>query len=791
MDHMHWMPHTVGWIAVLILMGLALPTTAQPADAVLEGRVVDAQTGASILGVNVAVESAEATTGTSTDADGRYRLTGLPPGSYQLEASAIGYDAYRAPVRVARGETVTLDVELERRAYRLDEVVVSATRREEELATIPSSVSVLGPETVEQQTALTSDLGDVLAQTVPGLGPSTHSLSNYGQTLRGRNLFVLIDGVPQTVPLRNGLRDLRTINPSAIGRVEVVRGASALYGYGGGGGVINIIPERPQSTRMTFRTEVGTRFSPANAGDSFSGRLAQQVSGQRGGIDYLVSGAYERWGYFFDGEGDRIPQDPHNQGGLAGANEFNVRAHVGTQLDAQQRIDASFNVYDFKQDLAFVTEAGTPGETKARATSSDTIPGENPGTTNWVASLNYTHGDVAGSRLSAKAYRQDYSTRFGFATFYPDGGGQSVLNSEKLGFRFDVSTPLALTSGSTLLWGVDALRDETSQPLEDDRTYVPAITQLSAAPFAQAKLPFGERVVLRGGARYETFRLSVDDFTTLFPAIDTDGDGTADARNDVDGGTLTYDHLVVNVGGVVTLVDGVDLFGGFSQGFSVADVGRALRGTQAESVEALRPEAQTVNNYEMGLRGGTAVLNGSVAGFINTSDLGSTFGDFPELDIIRSPERIRGIEADINAQPTQALHFGGTLTVQEGKRDADDDGEYETYLPGSRIPPTKVTGYVAYTPGPNWQNRIQVLHSGVRDRFDGDAEAAFGQGDIAPYTVVDLSTAYAVGPGTVKLGIENLFDTFYFPTISQWYNLGYGYTAAPGRQVSLSYTVTW
>jgi iron complex outermembrane receptor protein len=180
-----------------------------------------------------------------------------------------------------------------------------------------------------------------------------------------------------------------------------------------------------------------------------------------------------------------------------------------------------------------------------------------------------------------------------------------------------------------------------------------------------------------------------------------------------------------------------------------------------------------------------------VVGFINTSDLGSTFGDFPTLDIIRSPERIRGIEADLNAQPVQQLRVGGTLTLQEGKRDADDDGDYETYLPGSRIAPTKVTGYVAYTPTPDWQTRLQVLHSGSRDRFDGEAEAAFGQGDVEPYTVFDLTTSYEIGPGTVKLGIENLFDTFYFPNISQWYNLGFGYTAAPGRQVSLSYAVTW
>lgn len=717
--------------------------------------------------------------GTTTNPEGFFEFPAVEAGTYRLEASSVGYRTERATVRVATDASVTVDFALERRAYKLNEVVVSATRREEELATVPSSVSVLGPATLDPQMTLTSDLGDMLAQAVPGLGSNTHSLSNYGQTLRGRNLFVLVDGIPQTVPLRNALRDLRTVSASAIGRVEVVRGASALYGYGGGGGVINLIPKQPQSIEPTFQTEVGTRVNPAQMDDSFSGRIAQQVAGRYGAFDYLVSGAYESWGHFFDGQGDRIPQDPQGQGGLAGADEVNLLARVGAQLDAQQRLQLMVNLYDFKQDVEYTTVPGTPGEEKATAQPDPDVSGRDPGTRNVVTSLTYLHEAVAGSQFATKLYLQDYKTRFGFFEGFPEGGGQGFLTSTKLGARIDVETPLPLTTGSTLLWGLDALRDRTAQPLEDGRTYVPPITQLSAAPFAQAKLPVGKRAVLRAGARYETFRLSVDDYTTLF------------GGNRVAGGTLTYDALVFNLGGVLTLVDGLDLFGGFSQGFSVADVGRTLRGTQATSVETLRPEAQTVNNYELGLRGGAAVVSGSVAGFVNTSDLGTTFGDLPELRIIRSPERIRGVEAEVDVQPLPPLRFGGSVTVQEGKRDADDDGDYETYLPGPRIPPTKLTGYVAYTPVAGWQNRLQVLHSGARDRFDGEAETVFGQGDVESYTVFDLSTAVEIGAGTVALGVENLFDTFYFPSISQWYNLGTGYSAAPGRQVSLTYTVTW
>ncbi|WP_223342184.1 AMIN domain-containing protein [Synechocystis sp. PCC 7339] len=78
------------------------------------------------------------------------------------------------------------------------QIVVSATRTEEEIANIPRSVTVIQRAEIEQQTQVYSSLADILGQLVPGLAPSTGSASQFGQPLRGRNVLVLIDGVPQT-----------------------------------------------------------------------------------------------------------------------------------------------------------------------------------------------------------------------------------------------------------------------------------------------------------------------------------------------------------------------------------------------------------------------------------------------------------------------------------------------------------------------------------------------------------------------------------------------------------------
>ena len=775
------------FVFALLILGLAAPAaTAQLAR--LEGTVREAATSRPIPGANVVYEQlgTEVSGGAATDAEGQFHLNGLAPGRYRLTVTAVGYEAAARTVQLAAGAARTLAFELAASTLELDEVAVSVTRGREPLQDVPASVSLLTPRDLDVQRGVTADLGAVLAQQVPGLAPSSGTLSNYGQTLRGRGTSVLIDGVPQTTPLRNASRWLRTIDPSAIERVEVVRGASALYGYGATGGTINIVTKEPAAGGPRFYTEIESSGSPADVGESLSGRFKQQVSGQSGRIDYLASGTYARRGYFYDGEGDLIPQDPQGQGGLGGTTEYNALVKGGYRLTPTQRLQASVNYYRIMQDLEYLTtpgtaEAGSDALPKTVAVRSDSIPGKDTGTENLVAWLGYSHADVVGSALSARLYMQDYMTRFGFFEGHPDGGGQGYVDTRKYGLRTDLTTPVAALPDGRLLWGVDLLYDQTAQPLVDGRTYVPEMVQKSAAAFAQFKARPVPRLLLRAGLRYEAIRLDVDDYTALY------------VPESIGGGTLTYDALLPSVGTVVTMADGWDAFASYSQGYSVADVGRVLRSPQEgfTSVEQLSPEAMKVSSYEVGARLSRARFDAEVAGFLSTSDLGATFGDLPELQIVRSPERVYGVEASAGLRLFDGrLRTGGTFTWLEGKRDATGNGSYDTYLSGDRIPPLKLTAYVGGTLRPGWDARLQMLHTGSRDRFP--ESTAFAEGAVEAVTTFDLLTTLEAGPGTVRLAAENLFDTFYYPTVAQWYNSGgLAHTAAPGRQIRLGYALTW
>jgi iron complex outermembrane receptor protein len=761
--------------AALLLLG-ASPLTGQD-TATLEGRVSGPEGAAPDAEVVVSGPSLPADRRVRADDDGRFTVRRLPPGDYRVRVSALGHrQAVREVAGLEAGEVRRLAVTLDRRPYRVGDLeVVTATRSREPVREVPAAVSVIDRAELVGQGAVTTDLGEMLGQRVPGLSPTTESQTNFGQTLRGRDLEVLIDGVPITTPLRNGERSLRTIDPSAVERVEVVRGATAAYGFGGTAGIINFLTREPAGEELSATTEV--RWSAADdAGDgSLDARVSQSVSGSVGRFGFVAAASYQSHGRRYDARGDMIPVDPQGQGGLAGADGTSLFGKATLSLSPAEDLSLTASRYDLMQeDPEFVTEPGVPGEEKARAVPGD--PGsEAVGNTNTMVQARYRNGDLLGSSVAARAYYLDNLSRFGFSPFF---GSSSRITAEKHGARLDVQSPLdVLVDGARVTWGADYLHDETAQPLGDGRFFVPPMRQTSMGPFVQLRVPLTGRLTARGGLRHEEIWLDVDDFTTLREV----------GGNSVEGGSLQYGATVLNAGLTYGLTHALEGFASFSQGFSVAEVGRELRTTSAPSVEALSPAPKETDHVELGVRGRWDRLRVSASVYRNESDLGSSFG--PDLRIVRAPERIRGLESTVDVSPAEGWRLGGTLTLVEGEQDADGDGDVDEPLGALRVPPTKVTAYAEGRLLPGWRARVQALHSGSRAPFPGGD--GFGRGAVDAYTVLDVSTGVELWRGTVELGVRNLLDEFYFPVASQATNLGFAYSAGQGRRVALLYRIDW
>ncbi|HET6528706.1 MAG TPA: carboxypeptidase-like regulatory domain-containing protein, partial [Balneolaceae bacterium] len=93
----------------LIYMCLFLIPFAAAQTGTLTGTVTDASTGEPLPGVNIFIP--EVQRGAATNAQGEYTIEGLEFGTYELRASFIGYETYRAQIMIDE-ETVTHDIEL-------------------------------------------------------------------------------------------------------------------------------------------------------------------------------------------------------------------------------------------------------------------------------------------------------------------------------------------------------------------------------------------------------------------------------------------------------------------------------------------------------------------------------------------------------------------------------------------------------------------------------------------------------------------------------------------------------
>lgn len=655
----------------------------------------------------------------------------------------------------------------------LDPVMVSATRTDTPVSKLTRSVSVVSRDEIEQQAQLDSSINDIISKTVPGISPSTEAMSNFGQTMRGRKFLTLIDGVPQTMTLRDGRRAVNAIDSGAIERIEVVRGGTAAYGFGATGGLLNLITRRPEDGKVNAHSEVGLKGSATHPDDSLGWQTRHRVSGHEGNVDYLVGGTARQRGSYFDAEGDRIPPDPLGaQGGLPQSDQYNVLGKTGVESDdGNQRLEFMANHFEMSQDSdwAGLATGGDAESNEKSVPQRGNINVKDPATENTLASMKYTHRDVAGNQLNAQFYHGDLMTRF--AKF--PGALQRQYESQKTGARLTMDSPVMLGDlGFNMIWGADYLNDETSSRGLDGDVGTPAMDQDALAGFLELEVPLGDRAMVRAGARNEVIDLDV-------------GEGINANGQAVRGAELDFSEILYNLSGVVFLRDNMELFAGYSEGFSLADFGRAVRDSTATDAAELKSEAQTVDNYETGLRGRGDNWKGSISAFYSTSEKGSSFNT--NLELQKRPEEVRGVELEGSVKSTKRSRLGGTITWMEGEVDLDDDGSFEEDLPSSRIPPTKVTAFAEYRINPKWKMRVQGLYSGDRDP---DSSQFYGE-EVDSYKLLDVQSTFQLPRGTLQLSVDNITNEQYFPVINQAADTAYSHAAGPGARVAASYSIDW
>ncbi|MDO3663725.1 TonB-dependent receptor [Acinetobacter higginsii] len=747
--------------------------------------------------------------------------------SLTLLSLAISTQLYAQTVETDASVQTTAAV-TSQKPTQLAPIVVTASRSAQSIAEIAGTVYRIEQEDIAKQAAAGKSTADILGLLVPSLTPSSGTTSNYGMTMRGRTVQYMIDGVPQTGS-RDSSRQLNSISPDMIERVEVVSGASSIYGSGATGGIINIITKKGSTEGVHFESKLGVTSGDNFKNDALAYEAYQSAAFKQGDWNGFLGASYTKRGEIQDSHGDRIGPEVA-QTDRQDTETIDVNGRLGWQFADKQSISIGAQYYNDEQDsdygadygpgLAVLLRGAKPSQKAVKGLELD----NQPRTKRAAVNAQYENQDFFGQTLNAEAY---YRTEKG--RFYPSanalahasiprGGTYIVTQSETdidvFGARLALQSKLNLADRALhLTYGVDYDKEKGKQTaqLYDLNTFIgsnglkfkplnnygfgPDVDTEKLGFFLQSQFEVSDRLNLQAGVRHERIDSQVQDSVPYSEAMVADFVPGYNPKT-LKGGSVKHDATLFNLGAVYHLTDAQQVFANFSQGANLPDVQRMLRDVPANFVVSNQTiDPIKVNSFELGWRLQDNALTTGLTAFYNKSDKSLKFGppNFA-IEVIDTDERVYGLEGNVKYAVTDAWNVGGTLAYTRGQF-KNTSGKWQE-LDAIRVAPLKGTVYSDWQFNDGLGLRVQTLAIGGTDKARKEAieNGSRPPAEIKGFAVMDVIANAKAGPGTLGFGVYNVWNTDYKSVYSQAVSTVYGdisSLAAQGRTYGLSYTLKY
>lgn len=467
--------------AMFLLCGvIALPAMAQRYGTIW-GTVVAAQNRQPIPGASVMLEGT--LLGAATDARGNFTLVRVPAGRYTVKVAMIGFVPVRREVVVRAGEQAELHVTLEETVIETPSVVVTASKRYQEIGDSPMSVSVVSQARLNQIGEF--NLEQIL-QYAPGvnfMGSQINIRGSSGYSHgAGTRVLYLVDGVP-ILPGDSGDIKWDLLSPGQIDHIEIVKGAgSALYGSSAMGGVINVITKDPTPRPVTqVRLLAGFYDQPAYREWRWTNRLLHfnetSVSHSRrfnGGELVLAGGRTESLGY-------------RENGNLL---RYNLTAKLGWRISPQVHLALTNNWNASEYGSSFMWQSQNHPLEAPEAAVGDKVK-------SWKANVNAVYRHALSEKLGLKARLSYFHNRW--ENFFHDNNDYS--SAQKLGF--EIQTDFLPRHGHALTAGVEGTFDRVQSTMFDNHE------AYNLAFYAQDELKLPWRLQLTIGGRFDLSHIDI------------------------------------------------------------------------------------------------------------------------------------------------------------------------------------------------------------------------------------------------------------------------------------------
>jgi TonB-linked SusC/RagA family outer membrane protein len=294
---------------LLTCFSLALVFTLWAQERTVTGRVTSSEDGSPLPGVNVVVKGT--TTGTVTDADGRYSIS-VPSANAQLVFSFIGLQSQEVTV----GERTVVDVSMALDVTQLSEVVITSQGIAREKKALGYAVTSVGSEQLQARPI--GDISRVLQGKIPGvvINPTGGTTGAGAQiNIRGYSTITgstqplwVVDGVPfnsatndqsgfTTGGTATATSRFQDLDPNTIESISVLKGlaATTLYGFQGRNGVILVTTKAGSKKRSAARVT----FQQTLARNEIAS-IPKFQNDYGNGFQQLFGNFFSNWGPHFD-----------------------------------------------------------------------------------------------------------------------------------------------------------------------------------------------------------------------------------------------------------------------------------------------------------------------------------------------------------------------------------------------------------------------------------------------------------------------------------------------------------
>ena len=678
------------------------------------------------------------------DDAGRFAFPVLPPGTYRVQASVIGYAPAVREVAVGAAGGAEVAFQLEATPLSLEEIQVTATPTEADAQAVAQATTQLSGRALER------NLAGTVAQTLaaqPGVrvrynGPAAAVPIMRGLT--GDRILILQDGHRSSDLAGSAVDHAVTIDPLTAQRLEVVRGpATLLYGNNALGGVVNVISgDVPTSVPDRLEGVAAAQTESALPGGGGSLRMSAPL-GDRWGLS-LRAGVRSA--------GDvRIGDDPVLGSRLGNTDSRNWNGSVGLgYVGTRAAAGGSLRAYGFAYGLPI-----PPGSSPVRLRGAR------------YEGLFRGQAELPSARLPslrAEATAQDY--------------GHDELDDAgdvQMSFALRTQTVNVLLRQGGLgpfsegAWGASGLvkRYASTGPA----ALTPAADSRAWGVFGFQELPLGGGAALQLGGRYDRYGIESHDSRKFGPGVQR-----------------TFRAFSGSAGVRVPVAGGVSLGGSVARSFRAPTVEELFSGALhagTGSVEygtpSLKAERGTSVEGVVRVRGGRwngqfVAYRNRIADYVYLLAQPDTLVDGAPVSVYRYVQDdavLQGVEAFLEWAARRDLALGVSGDLLHARQ---EDG-----TPLSFMPPPRFGGFA------RWDNGTWSLGTELHHELRQDRVGSAGESPTPAHTVLRLDAGLRVTRGglvhSVTLRADNLADELHREATSRIKD----WAPNPGRNISLGY----